>query len=172
MNIRGCAQKFTDWQPEPELQMVQFSATRCNCIAILWVILVSFVAINHCVASQRVFIVVIVYFVIEWVRELFDIPSFMYGRMVIQLHAFLTSVLVGAEWSAPHHGRFTTGESLRHPLDRTLCGAKHRGGEEKNKRLPRPCRKSNPGRSVRNLDTILTELPWLLLWERDKPQSA
>jgi hypothetical protein len=44
---------------ERELQMVQqFSATRCSCIAVLCVSLVSFAAITLCVASQRVFIVV------------------------------------------------------------------------------------------------------------------
>jgi hypothetical protein len=42
--------------------MVQLSATRCSCIAILWVSLVSLAAITLCDASQRVFIVV--YFVI------------------------------------------------------------------------------------------------------------
>jgi hypothetical protein len=41
--------------------MVQLSATRCNCIAILWVSLVSFAAIIVRVASPRVFIVVSVY---------------------------------------------------------------------------------------------------------------
>jgi hypothetical protein len=44
------------------MQMIQLSATRCSCIAILRVSLVSFAAIILCVASQRVFIVV-VYFV-------------------------------------------------------------------------------------------------------------
>jgi hypothetical protein len=39
--------------------MIQLSATRCNCIATLWVSLVSFGAITACVASQRVFIAVI-----------------------------------------------------------------------------------------------------------------
>jgi hypothetical protein len=37
---------------ERELQMVQFSVTRCNCIAVLSVSLVSFAAITLCVASQ------------------------------------------------------------------------------------------------------------------------
>jgi hypothetical protein len=38
---------------------------------------VSFAAIALCVASQRVFIVVVVvYFVIDSVRELLDIPSY------------------------------------------------------------------------------------------------
>jgi hypothetical protein len=54
--------------------MVQLSATRCSCIAVLWVSLVSFIAITLCVASQRVFIVV-VYFVIDSVRKLLDTTS-------------------------------------------------------------------------------------------------
>jgi hypothetical protein len=57
-----------------ELQMVQLSATRCSCIAILWVSLVSFVAITLCVASHGVFIVV--YFVIDSVQKLLDTPSY------------------------------------------------------------------------------------------------
>jgi len=46
--------------------------------AILWISLVSFAAITLCVASQRVFIVVVVvvvYFVIDSVRILLDTPS-------------------------------------------------------------------------------------------------
>jgi hypothetical protein len=38
--------------------MVHLSATRCSCIAILWVSLVSFAAITLCAASQRVFIAI------------------------------------------------------------------------------------------------------------------
>jgi hypothetical protein len=37
---------------------------------------VSFVAINLCVVSQRIFIVVVAYFVIDLVRKLLDIPSY------------------------------------------------------------------------------------------------
>jgi hypothetical protein len=51
--------------------------TRCSCIAILWVSLVSFIAITLCVASQRVFIVVSVYFVIDSVQKLLDTPSYL-----------------------------------------------------------------------------------------------
>jgi hypothetical protein len=40
--------------------MVQLSATKCSCIAILWVILVSFAAITLCNSSQRVFIIIII----------------------------------------------------------------------------------------------------------------
>jgi hypothetical protein len=56
--------------------MVQFSTARCSCIAILWVNLVSLTAITLCVASQRLIIVVGVYFVIDSVRKLFDTPSY------------------------------------------------------------------------------------------------
>jgi hypothetical protein len=62
---------------ERELQMVQLSATRCSCIAILWDSLVSFAAITLCVSSQRVcIIIVVVYFVIDSVRKLLDTPSY------------------------------------------------------------------------------------------------
>jgi hypothetical protein len=37
---------------------------------------VSFAAITFCVASQREFIVAVVYFVIDSVRKLFDTPSY------------------------------------------------------------------------------------------------
>jgi hypothetical protein len=53
--------------------MVQFSATRCSCIAVLSVSLVSSAAITLCVASQRVFVV---YFVTDSVRKLFDTSSY------------------------------------------------------------------------------------------------
>jgi hypothetical protein len=54
--------------------MLQLSATRCSCIAILWVSLASFAAITICVASQQVLIVV--YFVIDSVRKLLDTLSY------------------------------------------------------------------------------------------------
>jgi hypothetical protein len=64
----------TGWL-ERELQMIHLSATGCSCIIILWVSLVSFAAITLCVASQRVFIVVTVYFV-DSVRKLLDTPAY------------------------------------------------------------------------------------------------
>jgi len=54
---------------EQELQMVRLSATRCNCIAILWVSLVSFTAITLCVASQRATLKLGVYFVMTQSRN-------------------------------------------------------------------------------------------------------
>jgi len=36
---------------------------------------VSFVSIKFCVASQRVFIVVVIYFIMDSVRKLLDTPS-------------------------------------------------------------------------------------------------
>jgi hypothetical protein len=52
----GVSKSFRTGRLEWELQMVQLSATRRNCITILWVSLVSFATITFCVASQRMFI--------------------------------------------------------------------------------------------------------------------
>jgi hypothetical protein len=54
----GVSKSFRTGRLERDLQMVQLSATRCSCIAILLVSIVSFAAITLRVASQRVFIVV------------------------------------------------------------------------------------------------------------------
>jgi hypothetical protein len=72
----GVSRSFRTGHLERELQMVQLSATRCSCIAILWVNLVGFAAITLCVASQRVFVVVSVYFFIDSVRKLLYTPSY------------------------------------------------------------------------------------------------
>jgi hypothetical protein len=58
----GVSKSFRTGRLELELQMIQLSATSCSCIYILWVSLVSFAAITLCVASERVFIFVSVYF--------------------------------------------------------------------------------------------------------------
>jgi hypothetical protein len=65
----GESKRFRTGLLEWELQMVHHSATRCGCIAILSVSLVSFAATALLVASQWVFIVVSVYFVIDSVRN-------------------------------------------------------------------------------------------------------
>jgi hypothetical protein len=88
LNIRGCMQKFPDWPPRARTQMVQLSATMCSCIAILWVSLVSSAAIILCVASQRVFIVV-VYFVIHSVRKLLDTHTYTYTYTVTYIHTYI-----------------------------------------------------------------------------------
>jgi hypothetical protein len=70
-----CVSKtFRTGRLERELQMVQLSTTRCSCIAILWVSLVSFAAITLRVASQRVFIV---YFDIDSAQKILDTPSYL-----------------------------------------------------------------------------------------------
>jgi hypothetical protein len=69
----GISKSFRTGRLERELQMVQLCATRCSCIAILSVCLVSFAAITFCVAS-RVFVVV--HSVIDGVRKLLDTPSY------------------------------------------------------------------------------------------------
>jgi hypothetical protein len=73
--VESISKSFRTGRLERELQMVEFSAPRCNFTAILWVSLVSFAAITLCVASQRVFIVVSVYFVMT-VWKLLDTPSY------------------------------------------------------------------------------------------------
>jgi hypothetical protein len=57
--------------------MEQVSATRCSCVAVLCVGLVSFAAITICIASYRLFIVVSLYVVIDLARKLLDVPSFL-----------------------------------------------------------------------------------------------
>jgi hypothetical protein len=47
LKYEGVCKSFRTGRLERELQMVQFSATRCSCVA-----LVSFAAITLCVASQ------------------------------------------------------------------------------------------------------------------------
>jgi hypothetical protein len=59
----GVSKSFRTGRLERELQMVQLSATRCSCIAILWVIIVRFAAITLCVPSQRVFIILLLLFI-------------------------------------------------------------------------------------------------------------
>jgi hypothetical protein len=76
------SKSFRTGRLERKLQMVQLFATRCSCIAILWISLVSFAAMTLFVASQRVFIVVSVYFVIDSARKLLDIPSYMHVSQI------------------------------------------------------------------------------------------
>jgi hypothetical protein len=77
-----------------ELRMVQLSATRCSCTAILWVSLVRFAAVTLCVASQRVFIVISVYFVIDSVRKLLDTPSYFICTMLMKASSVQLWILV------------------------------------------------------------------------------
>jgi hypothetical protein len=54
---------------------------------------VSFTAITLCVASQRVFIVVSVYFVIVSVRKRLDTPSYLYRQCKIYMNIDVRLVL-------------------------------------------------------------------------------
>jgi hypothetical protein len=71
----GVSKSVRTGRLERELQMVQLSATRCSCMAILRVSLVSFAAITLRLVSQRVFVVVIFYYDIESVRKHLDKTS-------------------------------------------------------------------------------------------------
>jgi hypothetical protein len=90
---KGVSKSFRTGHLERELQMVQLSATRCNCIIILWVSTVSFTAITLCFASQRVFIVVSIYFVIDLVRKRFDTHSYFFPVILNFLHEYLKTCL-------------------------------------------------------------------------------
>jgi hypothetical protein len=75
----GVPTSFRTGRLERELQMVPPSATRCSCIAILWVSVVSFATITLCVPSQRVFIIIVVVYFFHWFSpETFGYTS--YGR--------------------------------------------------------------------------------------------
>jgi hypothetical protein len=58
IEYKGVSRSFWTGHLVQELQMVQLSATKYSCIAILWVSLVCFATMTLCVASQWVFIVV------------------------------------------------------------------------------------------------------------------
>jgi hypothetical protein len=79
INTYQAISKFPNWPPGVRTAngTAFCSDTRCNCIAILSVSLVSFAAVTLCVASQGVFIVVSVYFIIDSVRKLLDKLSYM-----------------------------------------------------------------------------------------------
>jgi hypothetical protein len=54
--VRGCNQNFRTGRLGRELKIVQLSATRCSCTAILWVSLVSFAAITFlCCFSTSIY---------------------------------------------------------------------------------------------------------------------
>jgi hypothetical protein len=76
----GVSKSFRTSRLERELQMIQLSATRCSCIAILCDNPVRFAAITVCVASEQVFIFLSVHFVMT-----------QSGNFWIQLH--ISSVL-------------------------------------------------------------------------------
>jgi hypothetical protein len=77
----GVSNSFRTYRLERELQGIQLSATRCSCIAVLWVSLVNFAAITLCVASQWVFLVLVVYFVINSVRKLLGTPPYVFDAL-------------------------------------------------------------------------------------------
>jgi hypothetical protein len=82
--------------------MVQLSATRCSCIAILWVSVVSFAAITLYVASQLVFIVV-VDFVIDSVRKILDTTSYIDNhKPMIAAHVYVSKSQISKQWRMRH----------------------------------------------------------------------
>jgi hypothetical protein len=82
----GVCKSFRIDRVERELQMVQLSATRCSCIAILRVSLGSFAAITLCVACL---------FRYDSVRKLLDTPSYVtYTNEPLHCGPILNHILV------------------------------------------------------------------------------
>jgi hypothetical protein len=76
--------------------------------------------------------------------------------------AFLTSELDGGEWSDSRAGRFTPEERAT-GTHSTVCWVGPRAGLDvaANRKIPAPCRESNPGRQACSLIIMLTALPRL-----------
>jgi hypothetical protein len=72
---------------------------------------VSFAAITLCVASQRVFIVVSVYFVIVLVRKLLDTPSYMTIRAFVLKFRWSRRGCEDADGQYPSKKRENSGET-------------------------------------------------------------
>jgi hypothetical protein len=118
MNIyEGLSKSFWYGCLEWELQMVQLSATRCSCINILWVSLMSFAAITFCVASQWVFVVICLFHYwlspetfgytlvhLHWLG--FKISTtccylWSFSESNLRLHILWIIQLLNRKWSAP-----------------------------------------------------------------------
>jgi hypothetical protein len=84
---------------ERELQMVQLFTTRCSCTYILWVSLVSFTAINLCVAA----------FVIDSVWKLLDTPSYCCIIWLVNSRLYDTTGKINLTWHPHKNGVSQTG---------------------------------------------------------------
>jgi hypothetical protein len=79
--------------------MVELSATRCSCIAILWVCLVSFAAITLCVASQRVFLLLLLCISLSiqsenfWIHSRIETDFFQIRRIPAKHHRHVACLL-------------------------------------------------------------------------------
>jgi hypothetical protein len=67
-----------------------------------------------------------------------------YGGVEVYVHVFLTSALVGGEWSASRPGRFTPGKGARYPLDRRLGMPQNRSGRRGEEQIPDPAETRTP----------------------------
>jgi hypothetical protein len=67
---------YSKKKAQGQLYFTFASAPSCNCIAILWVSLVSFAAITLRVASQWIIPKLSVCFVVDSIRKLLDTPSY------------------------------------------------------------------------------------------------
>jgi hypothetical protein len=83
----GVSKSFRTVRLERELQIVQLSITRCSCIDVLWVSLVSFASVTLWRGQQWVIQKVRVHFVIDSVRKLLDTPSYVLKQTLNKLRS-------------------------------------------------------------------------------------
>jgi hypothetical protein len=124
LQYEGVSKSFRTGRLERELQMVQLSASRCSCMAILWVSLVSFAAITLCVVSQLVFSVIVFHFVIDSGRQLFDTPSYTRARKHARtyihtyIHTYIYMNNMIRKWPLTSRSSITINRNLKLDISR------------------------------------------------------
>jgi hypothetical protein len=117
----GVSKSFRTSRQERELQMVQLSTTRCSCVAILWVSIVSFAAITLCVLLLK-----------ECLLLLFISLSTQSGNFWIhpRIAPRIPDLGTGRRWVVSFTPRplYLQANSPWYPLDRRLGGPQSRFG--------------------------------------------
>jgi hypothetical protein len=120
----GVSKSFRTGRLERGLHMVQLSTTRCSCIAILWVSLVSFAAITLHFASQRVFIFVNIYFVIDSVRKrLYTHSYFHCGSSKSEIYFLCSAMQAPTRCIPSYHMKVKSLCLTNHHAMKTYCGS-------------------------------------------------
>jgi hypothetical protein len=104
-----------------------------------------------------------------------------YGGVDVQIHVFITSALVGGEWSASRPGRLTPCKDPRYPLDRRLDGPQIRSGWYEEVKILYPTGTWTPVSRTLSQQSVAipTELPRLfhfpvvsyIIWNLRKPTA-
>jgi hypothetical protein len=79
--------------------------------------------------------------------------------MDVLIHIFLTSALVGGEWSSTPLPLYTRGKAPRYPLDRRLAGPQSRSGQCGEEKILDPTRTQNPTRHPAHSQLLYYAIP-------------